>query len=111
MACAPAATSGTKRDNDVITRAEIAASQTTNAYDAIKNLRPVFLRSRGQHTFKSSIVKTAEVFVDGQKHGDVESLKTMSIQSINTIRFLSASAATTKYGTGYTSGVIEVSTR
>jgi len=113
VACAPPATSGVtgSRDANFITTEEIVASQTTNVYDAIKNLRPMFLRSRGQTTFDPSIVQTAVVFVDGQRFGSVETLRTMPVVQVTSIRFLTASDATTKYGTGYTAGVIEVSTR
>jgi hypothetical protein len=113
VACAPPATSGGRasRDNNFITTEEIAASQTTNVYDAINNLRPMFLRSRGQTTFDPSVVQTAVVFVDGQKFGSVETLKTMPVLQVTSIRFLTPSDATTKYGTGYMAGIIEVSMR
>ncbi len=113
VACAPPATSGrtASRDNNFITTEEIAASQTTNVYDAIKNLRPMFLRSRGATTFDPNSVQTAVVFVDGQKFGSVETLKTMPVLQVTSIRFLTPSDATTKYGTGYTAGIIEVSMR
>ena len=38
-------------------------------------------------------------------------LDQMSTENIETMRYLSASDATTKYGTGYAGGVIEVTTR
>ena len=38
-------------------------------------------------------------------------LHRMSIDDIETMRYLSSSDATTKYGTGYVGGVIEVTTR
>ena len=111
VACAPPVTSGVSRDANFITTEEIAASQAANVYDAIKNLRPLFLRSRGQTTFDPSIVQTAVVFVDGQKFGSVETLRTISVVQVTSVRFLTPSAATTKYGTGYTAGIIEVSMR
>lgn len=110
IACAPAATGGKARNHNVLTSEEIAASQATTAHDAIKNLRPMFLRSRGQTTLEGT-GQSAHVFLDGQKYGDIETLKTMSVQTVREIRFLSASDATTKYGTGYTAGIIEVWTR
>lgn len=111
VACAPPASSSRTRNANVLTADEIAASQATTAYDAIRNLRPNYLRSRGTHTFEPGAVQAPHVFLDGQKYGDLESLKTMSAQAIREIRFLNASDATTKYGTGYTHGIIEVSTR
>ncbi|HLA14370.1 MAG TPA: hypothetical protein VJZ25_05040, partial [Gemmatimonadaceae bacterium] len=66
----------------------------------------------GPHTLQpGGGVPMAHVFLDGQRYGDIETLKTMPVQTIREIRYLSASDATTKYGTGYTNGVIEVYTR
>lgn len=112
IGCAPTAGSARVRDNNVLTAEEMAASQMTTAYDAIRNLRPTFLRTRGPHTLQpGGGVQTAHVFLDGQKYGDIETLKTMSVQTVREIRYLSASDATTRYGIGYTNGVIEVYTR
>lgn len=111
VACAPPAKSGGSRESNLITREEIAATQASNAYDAIRNLRPMFLRSRGQTTFDPSIGQTPIVFVDGQRFGTIETLKSMPVGEVSSIRFLSAADATNRYGTGYTAGVIEVSTR
>ena len=111
VACAPPAKSGATRNANLITAEEIAASQVTTAYDAVRNLRPMFLRSRGQTTFDPGVAPVAVVFLDGHRYGDVETLKTMSVQSIREIRFLTPSDATTKYGTGFTAGIIEVLTK
>ncbi|MDQ3674159.1 MAG: hypothetical protein M3365_07275 [Gemmatimonadota bacterium] len=111
IACAPPGPRGGSRDTNLITQEELLASQASYAYDAIRHLRPMFLRSRGQNTFDPRVPTTPEVFVDGQKYGHIETLKTMPVPQIVAIRFLNASEATTKYGTGYTAGVIEVTTR
>jgi hypothetical protein len=43
--------------------------------------------------------------------GGLEELQTLPVRDVREITFLSASEATTLYGTGYTNGVIQVSTR
>ena|SRR3990170_7881838 len=113
IGCAPQAGTATRtRNTNVLTAEEIAASQTPTAYDAIRKLRPTFLRTRGPNNFEpGGGVQTAHVFLDGQRYGDIEALKTMPVSTIREIRYLSASDATTKYGTGYMNGVIEVYTR
>jgi hypothetical protein len=49
--------------------------------------------------------------VDGSSRGELDALRQLSIGNIETMRYLSAADATTKYGTGYPGGVIEVTTR
>src|SRR3990170_2774827 len=102
IGCAPAAGTARTRNTNVLTAEEIATSQSTTAYDAIRHLRPTFLRTRGPQNFEpGGGVQTAHVFLDGQRYGDIETLKTMPVSTIREIRYLSASDATTKYGTGY----------
>jgi hypothetical protein len=43
--------------------------------------------------------------------GGLSALDGMEIREIEEIRFISASDATTRYGTGYPGGIIEVFTR
>jgi len=49
--------------------------------------------------------------VDGTIRRVLADLYGMSTNNIETMRYLSASDATTKYGTGYAGGVIEVTLR
>jgi hypothetical protein len=48
------------------------------------------------------------VFVDGRPFGTAESLHQFGTESIEEIRFINPADATTRYGTGYTGGIIEV---
>jgi hypothetical protein len=41
----------------------------------------------------------------------VEALRDISVEQIRELRFIDAKDATTRYGTGHTSGVIEVYTK
>lgn len=111
VACAPPSNPGNTRDSNVITREELSASKSLNAYDAIKNLRPNFLRARGTNTFDPVVSTEPTVYVDGQRFGDITNLRSMSVDLIAEIRLLRASDATIKYGTNHTTGVIEVTTR
>ncbi len=115
IACAPAITAGPGGNPSVITTEQIVNSSAANAYDLIHGIRPIWLRSRGQNTLDPSQSTSANtyaaVFVDGQRYGDITSLRSMTVHQIRQIRFLSGSDATTRYGTGYPAGVIEVITR
>lgn len=112
-ACATASpgTPGLSRDANVITREEIAASMENNAYDAVAKMRPLFLKSRGSRTLDPQAISTATVFVDGQRFGELSSLRGISAISVEFIRYLPGTDAVTKYGMQYGQGAIEVFTR
>ena len=111
IACAPPSGTRAARDTNVITRQELDASVARNAYDAIQNLRPNYLRSRGTQTFDPTVSTQAAVYLDSQRYGDITALKSMTLDAIEEIRYLSPSDATSRYGTNHTAGVIEVTTR
>jgi len=74
--------------------------------DAIRRLRPDWLRVRGATSTASgaSIV----VYVDGIRVGGTEALGSMSIEGVVELRRLSPTDATTRWGTGHSAGAIEV---
>jgi hypothetical protein len=100
---------------DVLTAEEIATTDAQNAYDAISLKRPFFLKSRGPRSLRESPVgQTAEypiVYVDGMYYGELESLRFISVTSIREIDYLDFNAATLRFGTGHTGGVILVLTK
>jgi len=112
-ACATASSGAPKagRDANVITREEIAASMETNAYEVVARLRPLFLKSRGSTTLDPTALTTATVFVDGQRYGEVGSMRGISANSVAQIRYVPGPDAVTKYGMQYGKGAIEVTTR
>jgi len=111
IACAPPSGTRTARDVNVITRQELEAAVAPNAYDVIQNLRPSYLRTRGTQTLDPTVSSQASVYLDGQRFGDITTLRSMTVDAIEEIRYLNPSMATTKYGTNHTAGVIEVTTR
>jgi hypothetical protein len=109
-ACASAASDGTNRSRDVITFAELQQEELSSfsAHQVIGKLRPNWLRSRGT-TMTGQFF--AVVFVDGVHMGDLDVLGSLPASEVEEIRFRSAGDATTRYGTGYPGGTIEVATR
>ncbi len=110
---------GKGRKSNVITAEEMAKSGADNAYDLIKTLRPAWFVKRG---VSSGQVTTDAVggmvepgglvvYVDGVRVGGPEELRNVTAERITEMRFLSATDATTKYGTGHTQGAIEVTTK
>ena len=79
-----------------------------SAYQAVEILRPRWLQPRGTPTYGSSY---ARVVVDRTFRRELADLYRMSTDNIETMRYLSASDATIRYGTGYIGGVIEVTMR
>lgn len=111
-ACASAGAKGStqRRDRDVITREEIAASPEHSALNLIRTLRPGMLADRG----KTSIAHQDPgimVFLNDQRYGDLSSLDGIEVNSIQEIRFLNAAQAQQRYGMGYPQGVILVTSR
>lgn len=116
-ACASSSTVGsssgassTRGSRDVITTEELAASSATNALDAVRQLRPTFLQSRGPVSLGLAASGSLEpaVFLDGQRFGTLGDLASIPINDIREIRHLSGPDATQRFGTGYASGAILV---
>ena len=93
----------------LIVRAQLQPHVGRSAYEAVELLRPRWLQPRGSTpTYGPSY---ARVVVDRTVRGELADLYRIGTNDIETMRYLSASDATTRYGTGYVGGVIEVTTR
>lgn len=110
---AGAATSAPRTDRSVLTGAELSASRETNLYNAIERLRPDWLRGRGATSFNSTAgmgPDAINVYMDLQRIGTLESLKSMPLTSATSLRFFTASEAQQRFGTGNQNGVIQIVT-
>ena len=102
----------------VITSQEIEESRASNAYAVIERLRAEFLAPRpnprlptpGDTSYRPEPV-FPDVYVDGMSYGHLYSLRNIPASEVSEIRFLTASQAQQKYGSGHPVGVIEVSTK
>ena len=105
-ACASGGQSSGPRsgNRNVITAEELQQVDVSNAYQAIQRLRPMWLRSR-------SGGGDPAVFIDNVRAGDLNMLETLYLTNIQELRYVSPSDATTRWGTGYPTGAIEVITR
>ncbi len=102
---APAGPSTTSRD--VVTREQLLETQQTTVFEALRQVRPRWLRTRGR--VEGNV--TVNVYMGGQKMGPVEFLTTLDPQSVSEIRFYTAAEATTLFGTGNMAGVISITRR
>lgn len=111
-ACASTASTGyAGSGRDVIGSEELRAEEdrTQNAYELIRRERPRWLRSRGSSF--SGDRTLPRVIVDGADYGPARALRDFRVSDIEEVRYLSASDATTRFGTGYMGGAILVATR
>ena len=101
-----------RRDSNVITAEELAASPQGDLLAAVQQLRPAFLQTRGASSFGIGTAPEAiQVYVDGVHVGDTSVLHQYQARDIKEVRRLSAADATQKYGTGHSQGAIIVTRR
>lgn len=95
---------------DVITAAEIVASRVTDAYQAVAQLRPEFLRRRALGTIPAFAAPEAVVYLDDLPFGSLESLRSIPLERVRLIRYLSPAEADLRWGGTHMSGAILVTT-
>ena len=106
-ACASSGRSG-QADRNRITTDQLASVAVGNAYDAIRNLQPQWLESRGARSLTDMTPATAVVFMDGARAGELEFLRSVPINTLAEIRFLPPGEASARYGMGLQRGVIDL---
>ena len=94
--------------SSLLTGDEIRRNRIDNAYDAVRRLRPAYLRPRGPTSFSNAPQHDIIVIVNGQVYGGVEELRTLHAAEISWMRHLSASEAYVKTGRPSSSGAIEL---
>jgi hypothetical protein len=103
---------------NLISEEEIAALGGTvqTAYGIVQRLRPAMMRVRSGNTSTEAAGSSTmdaganeiAVYLDNQKMGGVRALEEITLSQIKEIRYLSASDATTLFGTGNMAGAIQV---
>ena len=94
----------------LIVRAQLDELPGYSAYEAVETLNRRWLQPQRGSSLVSG-QSFARVMIDGNVRRELRDLARMSTDNIETMRYLSAPDATTRYGTGYPGGVIEVTTR
>lgn len=94
-----------RRSSTRITAEELAEVAELDLLNAVQRLRPQWLRSGPRGA-------APQVIVDGTpQQGGIDALRSYRALDVTGLELMSASDATTRYGTGYTEGAIVVSTR
>ncbi len=103
----PPASDAARRSSEIIYQDEIAAAGATDAYDAIRRLRPRFLLP---HAATPRRPEGLRIVVDGVTVRSDE-LRSVPASSIVYIRYLTASEASVNWGGGIDTPVVYVLTR
>lgn len=98
----------TRRDPHVLTGQEIRESSANDTYEAVRMLRPVWLRKRGAMSVNNP--SDVVVYVDNVNLGGPGALRSIPVSSVVRLQFLDASSATQRWGTNHVHGAILVST-
>lgn len=109
-ACATTGGSGGGSSSDVLTGEELIASRHNDLLGALQNLRPSWIRGRGTNSvnYSSEVV----VFLNGNPYGTVSDLRSIPVDAVLDVQFMSASEAGARYGTlAGSSGLVLVRTR
>ncbi|HUQ19170.1 MAG TPA: hypothetical protein VM099_06120 [Gemmatimonadaceae bacterium] len=111
-ACASSGKVGeTQSSSDFVTSVEIANTQATTAYDLVNRLRPNWLRGGGISSISGGNIasQTTLVYLDGNKIGELDALRSIPSNGIKTMRWLDPARAQTMLrgiGTEPLAGVI-----
>jgi hypothetical protein len=117
LACAHAATTAgtgtapaparSRGGSNVITAEELAALSVPTLEDAVRALRPNWLRVR-QTTVRSDMQETIVVYQDRIRLGGPETLRQITVAQVKEVRYYSPSEATAVFGPGHLNGAIQV---
>lgn len=89
---------------------EIQSVAALTAYQAVKRLRPQWLRRRGVISIRSPGSGQVVAYVDGVRVGGAEALERVQAVAVVEMEYLSGSEATTRFGEGHGGGAILVRT-
>jgi hypothetical protein len=109
--CATRSGSKPSGDRDVLLSEEIERTSAVSAHDAVRQLRPEWLRRRGRSSIQNANAEALIVYLDGVRVGGVQTLTSIAVGSILEIRHLDGRDATTRFGTGHAGGALLIRTR
>lgn len=90
----------------VIRANDLERTGVKTAGEAVRLLRPEWLRGRGTHILGEGPNETIQVYLDDVRLGGLRFLDDVSASTIRSIHFFDAAAATLRWGAGHSHGVI-----
>ncbi len=109
-ACYPGrAGSGPGANPDLIGNWELQELPDHNALEAIRRLRPNWLRTGSRPTVAMGESSTfPRIHLNGVPLGNIDELEQIDARDVREMRFLNGPDASTRFGTGYMNGAILV---
>lgn len=111
VACAPRATGGsagaTASRHNLITAEELQPIGDLDLYDAIRRLRPNFLRSHGGQGVQSGMPDLV-LYVGSTRMQDMDQLHTILARQVKEVAFLEPQQANARFGGNNAGGAIVV---
>jgi len=101
----------TAQDPNVINASELAGSRADNTYQAIRDIRPELFRSRDSGSLMLFRVRQPAVAVNNTLVGGVEALRSIPVDQVTQLEYLSAWEAGNRYGETFRDGILLVQTR
>ena len=93
-ACATTAPRQSPATPDTITKSEIVGANAGNAYELISRLRPNWLKRTAPGSISGGLRSQAvPVYLDGARFGDMISLRSLAVGSIESVQWLDAARA------------------
>ena len=100
-----------RRDRNRLTAEELEPLNQFSAWDAIRRLRPMWMRPGGIRNSANPSGHYAHIFMDGSPYGDLEILRTIRVENLSEMRFISPTDATIRYGGEFQGGAILLTTK
>ena len=95
---------------NTLTAEEMLKAGFPDAFTTVQSLRPNWLRTHGTTSF-SRTANAIKVYLDDSLLGGPESLRSITMRSISTIRYLDGLQASERWGLDHSMGAIVVVTR
>ena len=94
--------------HNVVSAQELSRAGDVSLYDALTQLRPAFLRSRGSLPGATTPAAPIQVYIGGMSMGGVEHLRQIVANGVVEVRFLEPQQAIARFGGNNTGGAILV---
>lgn len=109
-ACAPPSATSSGAQHNMVTAEELSRVQNTNLYDALRQIRPAFLRSRTVSSATNE-AQPIQVYLDGTRMEGVDYLKQIPTTTVKSVQFLEPQQANARFGGNNSGGALLVTTR
>ncbi len=102
---------GAGSSSSVISMDELATTARLDAFEAVRRLRPMWLRGRGPVSMELQERAGVRIYVNGVNRGQAPELKDIRSTDVESIRYLSSGQATIRFGIDHPDGAILVTLR